>query len=67
MDTNINPDYIDEPQEPSPDMAGMVVTEEVVLKKYDGDYTEEQIESLGLEPIEWIRLVDGEIVEHWVK
>lgn len=44
-----------------------LIEERAVLAKYDGDLTEEQIASGAHEPVETITIVDGEIVEHWVK
>lgn len=37
------------------------VTETIVLKKFDGDLTDEEMETA--EPLETITLVDGKIVE----
>jgi hypothetical protein len=44
-----------------------LIEERAVLAKYDGDLTEEDIASGEHEPVETITIVDGEIVEHWVK
>jgi len=44
-----------------------LIEERAVLAKYDGDLTEEDIASGQHEPVETITIVDGEIVEHWIK
>lgn len=44
-----------------------LIEERAVLSKYDGDLTEADIASGAHEPVETITIVDGEIVEHWVK
>jgi len=43
------------------------VVEKVVLHKYNGNYTQEQIDELQPEPVETIELVDGVVVSHWRK
>lgn len=43
------------------DVSRFKVTETIVLKKFDGDLTDEEMESA--EPLETITLVDGKIVE----
>lgn len=45
-----------------------VVDELVVLKKFEGDYTQEQLEQDDApEPIETITIHNGEVIEHWRK
>jgi hypothetical protein len=48
-----------------PDLSEAVIDEHIVLHKYDGDFTEEQIANGEAgEPIETVVIHNGEIVEH---
>jgi hypothetical protein len=42
------------------------VDERIVVHKYDGNYTEEEIDRLKPEPVETIVLHNGKIVEHTI-
>ena len=52
---------------PPADGMPVVISERVTLKKFDGNYTDEEIERLNPEPVETIELLDGEIISHWRK
>lgn len=50
------------------DINQAIVDEVVVLKKFDGNYTQEQIDAGEVpEPVETITIHNGEVVEHWRK
>ena len=49
------------------DITGALIEERAELAKYEGDLTEEDIASGQHEPVETITIVNGEVVEKWVK
>lgn len=54
--------------EPVPgDVAGTVVDEHVVLQKFEGDPTQDEIDAGQADLVEKIVIHNGEIVETWTK
>lgn len=51
----------------SEELAGMVVDEHIVLKKFEGEPTEQEIEDGTADLVEEIVIHNGEVVERWVK
>jgi hypothetical protein len=49
------------------DENGALIEERVVLAKFDGDLTQEEIDTGEHDPVETITIVNGEVVDHWVK